>query len=678
MAKICRITLSLDKDWVFEHKWDRPIDMFIRSCRTAYGDNFQIEASTLTSCTVTISAPASDDEDAVEQKIKGILGSDLKIPSGSQIATLKFEQNDVNDPAQAQKVETPTAARGSRSEVSGTAQSDGRTQEMKQDTGAAERIAALTGCAEFKTLIGGIDKAAPIIKKHNCAEDLISRSYIFAINDGCGLTTCASLFCERLTELGLFPGKKDSLYEGRIHGGAGIEDPFDEFVRIVKLGPSGKLFCIDISEWMSKTSDVGFKGFLKELNSVTDKNIFIFRVPFIEKEVLLGIKADLDDVMAVQTISFPPFTTDELAGICAGKLSARGFTLTESAGRVFRQKIAEEKSDGKFYGVRTVDKVIHEMILSKEFSDAERGNDNTVIEDSDIISITKPVTGCYRDGFEQLEDLIGMEKVSGRLKEIIGQIKMCVSNPELGVPSIHMRFVGNPGTGKTTVARILGRIMQENGILRNGDFFEHTGRDFCGRYIGETAPKTAAMCRDAYGSVLFIDEAYTLWGGDYERDPYGKEAIDTLISEMENHRSDFIVIMAGYTDEMRELMKANEGLQSRMPYEIEFPNYTREQLIAIFFKMMDKSFDADDEFRNAVRDYFLGLPDQVITAKEFSNARFVRNLFERTWSKAATRSQLAGPNGRFTLLTQDFRLAGADSDISSLIGDKKRSARLGF
>ena len=172
-----------------------------------------------------------------------------------------------------------------------------------------------------------------------------------------------------------------------------------------------------------------------------------------------------------------------------------------------------------------------------------------------------------------------------------------------------MRFVGNHGTGKTTIARILGKILQEHGVLRNGNFYEYKGRDFCGRYIGETAPKTSAMCRDAYGSVLFIDEAYSLYNGEDDSRDYGKEAIDTMVAEMENHRNDMVIIMAGYPDDMKRLMKANSGLASRMPYTLEFPNYSREQLFEIFMQMVKRSFTYEDALTEAACDYFMELPD---------------------------------------------------------------------
>ena len=269
---------------------------------------------------------------------------------------------------------------------------------------------------------------------------------------------------------------------------------------------------------------------------------------------------------------------------------------------------------------------------------------------------------------------MGSEEVKKRIDEIVAQIELSLKSSSSERPCIHMRFVGNPGTGKTTVARIIGRILKEKGVLRVGNFYEYAGRDFCGRYVGETAPKTASICRDAYGSVLFIDEAYSLYRGEGSDYDYGREAIDTLIAEMENHRSDFVVIMAGYTDDMNRLMDGNAGLASRMPYTIEFPNFTREQLYDIFVSMVNGRFRSDEQLFDAARAYFTGLPDEMLAAKEFSNARFVRNLFERTWAKAAMRSQLDG-KAEVVLTKEDFEHASADKEFTLNVPKK---TRLGF
>jgi len=178
--------------------------------------------------------------------------------------------------------------------------------------------------------------------------------------------------------------------------------------------------------------------------------------------------------------------------------------------------------------------------------------------------------------------------------------------------------------------------------------------------------------------VLFIDEAYSLFRDDFSsaRD-YGREALDTLVAEMENHRDDFCVIMAGYKDEMDAMLLGNAGLKSRIPYEIEFPNFTRDDLEKIFFTMLDGVFDYEDGLKNAVHEFFAGIPEETFSSKEFSNARLVRNLYERTWGKAAYRQSLDGSDD-LRILKSDLAGAMSDSEFKKLMKKNDERRPIGF
>ena len=542
-----------------------------------------------------------------------------------------------------------------------------------------KRIDALVAADEFKALAKECEAVCPALIKSDTVDTFLARSYVFAINDGNGCSTYVELFADLLEALGVV--KFDSLrrvHEERVPypQSSSQGNPFARLYSVVGGTSAPKVCCFDISEWMSKLNDKYFRDFLGFLDRRVGKNIIIFRVPFVEKDVLTDITQRISDRLFVKPVSFVPFDIDELRLYASDAMLKRGFTVEPAAWDTFVTRVNREKSDGRFYGINSINKIVREMLYFKQAENVANGVTDTHIKKSEITELVKGYTEDDGEGLETLRGLIGMEEIEKRVMEIIAQIETCAGNKELGSPCIHMRFVGNPGTGKTTVARVIGKILKEKGVLRHGNFFEHAGRDFCGRYIGETAPKTSEICRDAYGSVLFIDEAYTLYRGEAhgEKD-FGREAIDTLIAEMENHRSDLVVIMAGYPDEMETLMHANAGLASRMPYIIEFPNYTREQLYEIYMLMASKHFEFDDDFRAAVKEFFEKLPDEIYLSKEFSNARFARNLYERTWGKAVLRMQLAKVHNN-VLIKEDFLKASAEREFNNIM--KKQKSTIGF
>ena len=183
----------------------------------------------------------------------------------------------------------------------------------------------------------------------------------------------------------------------------------------------------------------------------------------------------------------------------------------------------------------------------------------------------------------ELDEIVGLTAVKDYILSLEDNFKMQQLRKERGLkadsPSMHMIFTGNPGTGKTTVARIVSRYLKAIGALSGGQLVEVARADLVGQYVGHTAPLTQKAIQAALGGVLFIDEAYSLYRG--KDDSFGLEAIDTLVKGMEDHRDELVVILAGYSREMEEFLTANSGLRSRFPHIIEFPDYTAQELLDI-------------------------------------------------------------------------------------------------
>lgn len=526
------------------------------------------------------------------------------------------------------------------------------------------QIDHLIGWDSYKQFSKDFLGIAKEMYKHKSTECIRSLNYLISVNDGCGLTNILELMTLQGVNLGIFD--KKFYYEYTLSDESeGPRISFrDLFEIIYDTENHGKLMCLDISEYLEKSKRLELKDLLMELEHYSDKFNFVFRIPYIEPKELKEVENTLSDILFIKTFVIPPYTDKEITEYAQRQLENCEFKMDKSAWEIFRSRIREEKSDGRFYGLRTVKKVCDEIILLKHQSDISQEHINDTITKKDILPLSKSYGTKSKDAFEELNELIGMEKIAERIKEIVTQVKTAAENDKLEKPCMHMRFVGAPGTGKTTVARIIGKIFAENHILSNGYFFEYSARDFCGQYVGQTAPKTAEICRDAYGSVLFIDEAYDLYRGSYMTDnDFGREALTTLIAEMENHRDNLVVIMAGYSKEMDTLMEGNIGLRSRMPFIIEFPSYTQEQLFRIFMLMAKKKFNCKDDLEPCVKKYFLSLPQDYIDSQEFSNARFVRNLYERTWSKAAMRTQLEGKDN-IDLCAEDFIAASQEKEFS--------------
>lgn len=246
---------------------------------------------------------------------------------------------------------------------------------------------------------------------------------------------------------------------------------------------------------------------------------------------------------------------------------------------------------------------------------------------------------ALKDIEDQLGVLVGMEELKKVIKEIYAWVYVNNKREEKGLKAekqaLHMMFKGNPGTGKTTVARLIGQLFKKMNVLSKGHLIEAERADLVGEYIGHTAQKTRDLIKKAIGGILFIDEAYSLGRGG-EKD-FGKEAIDTLVKHMEDKQHEFILILAGYSREMDYFLQLNPGLRSRFPLVMEFPDYTVNQLLLIGDKMLqEKQYTLSYDAERKLRDHLLWVKS-IYGETGFSNGRYMRNVIERSIRKQSMR-----------------------------------------
>ena len=234
-------------------------------------------------------------------------------------------------------------------------------------------------------------------------------------------------------------------------------------------------------------------------------------------------------------------------------------------------------------------------------------------------------------------ELIGLAPVKARIRDIAALLLVDKARRELELtaetPTLHMSFTGNPGTGKTTVALRMAEILHRLGYIREGHLVAVTRDDLMGQYIGHTAPKTKEVINKAMGGVLFIDEAYYLYRPENERD-YGQEAIEILLQVMENNRDDLVVILAGYGDRMETFFQSNPGLRSRIAHHLEFPDYDRDELLAIAKLMLtQRNYRLGPGAEDCLKEYIV----RRMARPQFANARSIRNALDRARFRQASR-----------------------------------------
>ena len=286
----------------------------------------------------------------------------------------------------------------------------------------------------------------------------------------------------------------------------------------------------------------------------------------------------------------------------------------------YDEEIVKELADNPYYLIKN--KLINILVNCKIKNEK---NVVKVLKKDKISEDNKKIV--QKTGMQELDELIGLDEVKEQIKKVISFVK--TSKKRNNMPMLHMCFNGNPGTGKTTVARIVGKIFSEEQILSDKKVFVEAQRcDLIGKYVGHTAPLTQKMIEKSLGGVLFIDEAYTLASYIQDEDgrDFGAECIATLLKGMEDNRDNLCVILAGYTNEMNHMLEVNPGFESRIQFKINFPDYSAEVLYSIFKNLCDKE---KYKISSNVKEFLIAHFNIAKNKKNFSNARYVRSLFEK-------------------------------------------------
>lgn len=288
--------------------------------------------------------------------------------------------------------------------------------------------------------------------------------------------------------------------------------------------------------------------------------------------------------------------------------------------------------------------------------------DEAMQQESDVIPEVKynteqEMTNMAENPYDKLNKLVGLSSIKKDVQSMVNLVKMQKKRQIQGLKpipiSLHLVFSGNPGTGKTTIARILAEIYKEIGVLSKGQLVEVDRAELVAGYLGQTAIKTQEKIEEALGGILFIDEAHTL---AKEGEDYGQEAIDTILKAMEDYREDFIVIVAGYSDLMKKFINSNPGLQSRFNKYIDFPDYSIDELTEIFL-MMCKEYEywLDQDAQRVMKEKIHEMVENKTS--NFANARDIRNMFEKVITNQATRLANSGNCDISQIISDDFHIA---------------------
>jgi SpoVK/Ycf46/Vps4 family AAA+-type ATPase len=472
----------------------------------------------------------------------------------------------------------------------------------------------------------------------------VSNHLVFTGNPGTGKTTVARIIAKIYKDLGvvskgqLIEANRSDLVAGYV-GQTAIKTQ-----EVIDKAKGGILFIDEAYMLDGEGQDFGQEAIDTLLKAMED-----YRDDFVV--IVAGytdlMKGFIDSNPGLKSrftryINFEDYSAEELLQIFKGLCKNYEYVLSKDAETPLLDYFKDivSKKDDSFGNAREV-RNYFESVVSNQ---ANRISHEEYVDSENLITITledlklpskENKNESLDEVLKEIDNMIGLKSVKSQINDLVQLVKTQKARKEKGLSnskiSLHLVFTGNPGTGKTTIARYIGKIYKCLGLLKEGHLVEVDRSDLVAGYVGQTAIKTQDVISKALGGVLFIDEAYTLSNNNYN--DFGQEAIDTILKEMEDHRDNLVVIVAGYTNLMKKFIDSNPGLQSRFNTYIEFDDYSVNELVDIFKKQCEASqYTLADDSLDCLYNYL-----QNIDTNKFGNGRGIRNIFEKVVIEQAKR-----------------------------------------
>lgn len=550
-----------------------------------------------------------------------------------------------------------------------------------------EEFRGMIGLMQAKAQVDKIIATAQINQqRRQFGMNTISASYhmIFSGNPGTGKTTVARILGKIFNEIGIL--QKGHFIEVNRSDLVGeyIGHSEQKTKEKIKEALGGVLFideAYSLTPPLGNSNDFGIQV-ISELVAAMENNrdnlIVIAAGYSAEMKTFISSNSGLSSRFAF-TVDFQDYTNDELVRIFKRMVVDEDMTLDDGC-ELQINNLIELVGNNRYKGfgnAREIRNVFHKIVMEQNqrlinisSSESTRETLSKILPidisraQSLLFSSTDYEIASAED---ELSGLIGLSNVKEQIEHITNMVKLNVALKRKGEPtvqsSLHMVFTGNPGTGKTTVARLLARRLWEIGRLTKNHLVEVSRPDLVAAYVGQTALKTERILESALGGVLFIDEAYALYENSTHN--FGKESIEVILKFMEDNKDDIVVILAGYQEDMKQLINSNPGLKSRFSRFVDFKDYTADELVSVFGTfVVSRDFKTSLGFDRKLRESIAPKLSQTING--FGNGRAMRNLFEKVYERYASRWITRG--GQPSCLDKEFIEADLfDEDIASVM-----------